>query len=153
MEIRTAGDADVDVVAELIHALFRTDAGSRDPFTDVEAAGKDAPRYFAGFLQESSTVSLLAVEDGVVAGYLLGRFTEKLLIRKVSSAELVSLFVREEFRDQKVGTRLVDSFLRWAKEKGAGRASVSAYFANDSARRFYERAGFTPKSVLLDVAL
>jgi len=153
MEMRTAGVADVGVVAELIHGLFLADAASRDPFIDVEAAGKDAARYFTDFLAEESTLSLVAVEDGVVVGYLLGRFTEKPSVRTVSSAELVSFYVREEFRNQRVGTRMVDYFFRWAREMGAGRAAVSVYYANDSARRFYERAGFAPKSVLLDVAL
>jgi GNAT superfamily N-acetyltransferase len=153
MEIRTGGDADVAVVAELNQALYRADAARRDPFTDVEASGEDAFRYFTKFLGDESTATFLAVEHGSVAGYLAGRFSAKGPRRTVATAELESMYVREEFRNRKAGTALVDSFFRWAAEMGAGRAAVSAFFANDSARRFYERSGFTPKSVTLDMAM
>jgi GNAT superfamily N-acetyltransferase len=153
MEIRPAGDADIGVVAELNQALYRTDAGSRDPFTDVEAACEDASNYFTTFLHDESTVVFLAVESGSVAGYLAGRFLDGGLRRTVATAELESMYVREEFRNRKTGTLLADSFFRWAAEKGAGRAAVTAYFANDSARRFYARFGFRSKTVGLDMVL
>jgi hypothetical protein len=39
----------------------------------------------------------------------------------------------------------------WAAEKGAQRATVTAYAANDGARRFYARHGFAVRSVTLDL--
>ncbi|HEV7973526.1 GNAT family N-acetyltransferase [Amycolatopsis sp.] len=151
MEIRIAGDA--AALAELNQLLYLEDAGTHDPFTDIEAALADAMNYFTGFLDDESTTAFLAVENGSVAGYLAGRFYAKSLRRKVSTAELESIYVRPEFRNRQVGALLVDSFFRWAVERGAGRAAVNAYFANESARRFYERFGFAPKNVTLDMAL
>jgi GNAT superfamily N-acetyltransferase len=151
MEIRIAGDA--AALAELNQLLYLEDAGTHDPFTDIEAALADAMNYFTGFLDDESTTAFLAVENGSVAGYLAGRFYAKSLRRKVSTAELESIYVRPEFRNRQVGALLVDSFFRWAAERGAGRAAVNAYFANESARRFYECFGFAPKNVTLDMAL
>jgi GNAT superfamily N-acetyltransferase len=151
MEIRIAGDA--TALAELNQLLYLEDAGTHDPFTDIEAARDDAMNYFTAFLAEESTTAFLAVEDGKVAGYLAGRVFGRSLRRKVSTAELESIYVRIEFRNRRVGTLLVDSFFHWAEERGAERAAVTAYFANESARRFYRRFGFESKSVTLDMAL
>ncbi len=49
-----------------------------------------------------------------------------------------------------VGERLVGEFLAWARERGAERASVTAYADNGCAIRFYERYGFRPRSVSLE---
>jgi GNAT superfamily N-acetyltransferase len=151
MEIRVARNA--TALAELNQLLYLEDAGSRDPFIDIEAACEGAMNYFAGFLADESTTAFLAVENESVAGYLGARFFERSLRRKVPTAELESIYVRAEFRNRRAGTLLVDSFFRWAEERGAERAAVTAYFANESARRFYERFGFESKSVTLDMAL
>ena len=45
----------------------------------------------------------------------------------------------------------MQAFLAWAAEKGADRATVTAYAANDGAQRFYARHGFALKSVILDL--
>jgi GNAT superfamily N-acetyltransferase len=153
MEIRIAGDGDVPTIAELNTRLYREDAGSRDPFTDIEAACEDALNYFTSFFKDDSTIAFLAAEEGSAAGYLVGRFSASGLRRLVSTAELESIYVRDEFRGRRVGTLLVDAFLGWAAEKGAGRAAVTTYFANEPARRFYGRFGFTSKTVTLDLAM
>jgi GNAT superfamily N-acetyltransferase len=151
MEIRIAGEA--TSLAELNSLLYREDAGTYDPFADIEAACMDAMNYFTGFLEDDSTTAFLAVENGTVAGYLAARFQARTLRQKVSTATLESIYVRREFRNRQVGTLLVDSFLRWAAERCAERAAVTAFFANESARRFYARFGFAPKVVTLDMAL
>ena len=64
-------------------------------------------------------------------------------------AVLESIRVDPGARGTGVGTRLVEHFLAWARAKGAKRASVTAYAANDGAQRFYRRHGFAPMSVML----
>jgi len=48
-----------------------------------------------------------------------------------------------------VGSRLVEDFVAWARERGASRLQVEAYIANDGALRFYRRHGFVPLSTQL----
>jgi ribosomal protein S18 acetylase RimI-like enzyme len=68
----------------------------------------------------------------------------------VRGAELESIHVYPQFRGSGIGSRLVEAFLAWAAEHGAVRASVTAYAANESAIRFYERHGFTVRSLVAD---
>lgn len=153
MEIRTATAADVETVAELNRLLFREDAADRDPFVDIEAACAEAAGYFETFIGGASTAVFLAEEGQAVAGYLECRYSAGTRLTPASRAELEGIYVRESFRGRRVGSSLIEAFFGWAKEKGAGRASVSAYYSNESARRLYERFGFTSKSVTLDLSL
>jgi ribosomal protein S18 acetylase RimI-like enzyme len=153
MEIRRGTRNDIPMVSELNKKLFRDDAARRDPFMDIDAADAVSLDYFEKFQKDESTVVFLAESDGKVAGYLAGRHLKGAPLLKSDTAELESIFVNEEFRGSGIGTSLVDSFLLWAKERGAGRAKVVAYFGNESARRFYERHGFASKSVTLDMAV
>lgn len=47
------------------------------------------------------------------------------------------------------GARLVEAFLAWAAEQGAGHTEVTAYTDNTDALRFYARRGFAPRLVTL----
>jgi GNAT superfamily N-acetyltransferase len=68
-------------------------------------------------------------------------------------AELVSTFVAESHRGQGLGSRMVEDFIAWGRERGAARLHVSAYAANGSAIRFYQRHGFVPLSIELTADL
>lgn len=150
--IRRAEPVDVPSVVGLSDALFREDAGSRDPTVNLEWAVQEGRRYFADPLTDDSAACWLAesVPDGAVIGYLAGRLREGDSLRPVRVATLESMYVREGFRGRSVGARLVARFLAWAKEREALRASVTAYAANGDAVRFYEREGFSPRNLSLE---
>ena len=50
-------------------------------------------------------------------------------------------------------TTLADPFKDWAVSQDAQRLTVTAYAANSGAIRFYQRNGFAPKSVELEMKL
>jgi GNAT superfamily N-acetyltransferase len=68
-------------------------------------------------------------------------------------AVLESIRVLPEARGRGVGSRLVEAFFAWATQRGAVRAGVTAYTANEGAQRFYARHGFVPASVTLRASL
>jgi ribosomal protein S18 acetylase RimI-like enzyme len=68
-------------------------------------------------------------------------------------ARLNSLWVLPEHRGLGVGSRLVEAFLDWARERGAAYAVVSAFAANPTAIRLYEKHGFGPHTVTLRALL
>jgi GNAT superfamily N-acetyltransferase len=59
------------------------------------------------------------------------------------TAELVSLWVRPHTRGHRIGQALVEAVVGWAQIKGLGRVHLWVNQTNDSARRLYERCGFT----------
>ena len=64
-------------------------------------------------------------------------------------AELVSMFMRDRWRDQGGGGRLAEDLQAWAPSRGATQLNVTAYVANQGARRFYRRKGFVALSAEL----
>ena len=59
-------------------------------------------------------------------------------------AELVSMWVRPSARGQGVGQVLVKAAVLWAQERGYPALYLWVTETNDTARRLYERCGFTP---------
>ena len=57
-------------------------------------------------------------------------------------AELDSLAVSQRFRRQRIGTRLVEAALDWAKAAGASRTELNVYEFNEPARAFWASFGF-----------
>ena len=152
VRIREAGPGDVPTVVGLSDALFREDAGSRDPTTNQDWALQEGRAYFAVLLADGAAGCWLAesVPGGEAVGYLAGRLRDGGPLRPLRLATLESMYVREGARGRGVGARLVGRFLSWARERGALRASVTAYAANEGAVRFYEREGFSARKLSLE---
>lgn len=150
---RQAVADDVDVIAAFNAALFREDAGQRDPFTDQSWPQREGRAYFAALLDRPDSVGYLATCDGEPVGYLVGRIHPPSSVRPVLVAELESMYVHHRFRSQRLGQGLVEQFLGWAKANQATRATVVAYAANQRAISFYRRVGFQPKRLSLEMGV
>lgn len=144
---------DVGMLVELSARLFREDAGTRDPSTNLNWPREYGHVYFADLVARGDGLCLLAEATRVTVGYLAGYVREPSALRPVSIAELESMYVREDARGLGVGAKLASEFLAWAELRGARRASVTAYASNERAIRFYDEMGFQPKNLTLEMDL
>lgn len=155
VNVRAARRSDLATIVGFSDALFREDAGTRDPFMNLAWAWEAGAAYFAGRLAAAAALTLIAEADAEAdavarpVGYLTGYLRQADGLRTVPIAELESVFVDPAFRGQEVGARLVGAFVEWSRDRGARRVAVSAYAANDGAVRFYRRLGFAPLNVSL----
>ena len=152
-EIVTARSGDIAALVRLCSALFREDAGGRNPFTDVGWPAAHGRDHFLSFVSRSDALCLLAKYGKTAVGYLAGCVRGPAEIRPVRVAEFQSMYVEAASRNRGVGTGLVDEFLSWAGDRTAERVSVTAYASNDAALRFYARRGFRPLSAALEMPL
>ncbi len=88
---------------------------------------------------------LVALEDGeltryAMIGYLASPTTPHTLARRLLPVEVFG--VDEDHRRQGVATALVDYMKREARTQGVDRIELDVWEFNESARRFYEAAGF-----------
>ncbi len=156
--IRPATVDDVERIVQLNHALFQEDAGQRDPTMNLNWALEEGVRVFTGFLKREQSVVLL-VEDGeggettAVVGYLAGQMRHRYKMRPINVTELESMYVIETHRNQGMGTALVGQFCEWSQAQGAECIAVTAYVANTRALAFYQRLGFIPRDITLELAL
>ncbi|MCH5206900.1 MAG: GNAT family N-acetyltransferase [Oscillospiraceae bacterium] len=60
------------------------------------------------------------------------------------------LFVAENARRKGIGTELINTMLKLAKEKCCNSVTIDVNIDNDSARKFYEKMGMKPKSIHME---
>lgn len=149
--IEVARHDDMSEVIASADALVATDAGRYDPTaTDLSWATRTGSTYAASLLASDDNLVLIARDGQAVIGHLVARLHGPGTVHPIRVAELESIHVYPEHRGRGIGEQLVNAFLVWAADKGAQRASVTAYASNEGAQRFYARHGFTPKSIILD---
>lgn len=147
--VRRARAEDIPGLVASSGGLFAEDGGTRDSSVNVDWPREYGAQSFAAALDDPARLVLVVEHDGQVVGHLTGSVTGPTEKRTVTSATLVSIYVRPEHRRARAGDRLVEEFLDWARRQGAAHAEVTAYAANTDAIRFYERGGFTAMTVTL----
>jgi GNAT superfamily N-acetyltransferase len=152
--ISTATTDDLPEIVASVGALVATDGGAHNAAaTNLRWAAENGMAYYTSLLANSDNLVLLARDGNEAAGHLVGRLSGPSSMHPIRVADLESIHVFPAHRNRSVGEQLVTAFLGWATEKGAQRAMVTAYAANDGARRFYARHGFAVRSVTLDLDL
>jgi len=150
IRIDVATAADSEALLASAEALVAADAGRFDPDgTDLGWRARSGAAYAADALAGDNLV-LLARDGDTVAGHLVGRLLRPGAVHPIRRAELESIHVYPAYRGVGLGSRLVEMFLAWGAANSAGRASVTAYAANEPALRFYARHGFAARSIIAD---
>jgi GNAT superfamily N-acetyltransferase len=141
--IRRASDADLTVLAQLRREWTREQEGDRgDPgFED---------RFAAWFERESARrITWLAEADGHPVGTMnLAVFERMPRPGRMASrwGYLSNAFVLAAYRDQGIGTQLMNEVLSHARQNDFARVVLSP---TDRAIPFYQRAGFAPADSLM----
>jgi GNAT superfamily N-acetyltransferase len=151
--LRTVAHHDIGALLTSVGALFDEDAGQHDSSVDRNWPAREGLAYYSGLVDDRACLLVLACDGDNVIGHLVGKLGEPNSIRTDRVAVLESMRVAPGSRRAGTGSRLVQHFLAWARQNGAQQASVTAYAANETAQRLYERHGFVPKSVTSRVAL
>ena len=152
IRIGTATADDIPDILASVEALVAADAGLHDAAaTNLGWAAETGIAYCTSLLAGSENLVLLARDGDEVAGHLAGRLSGPGSVHAIRVAGLESIHVYRAHRGRGVGEQLIRAFLVWAAERGAQRATVTAYAANDGAQRFYARHGFAVRSVTLDL--
>ena len=153
VEIRPATIDDLDDLAGSTADLFAEDGVTRDRLRDPAWPRDNARPWCEGLIAAPDALVLVAVEDKAVIGHLIGTYSPASSMWTASRAELVTTYVSESHRGRGIGGRMVEDFVDWGRDRGAARLHVSAYAANGSAIRFYQRYGFVPLSIELALDL
>ncbi|WP_405741091.1 GNAT family N-acetyltransferase [Streptomyces sp. NBC_00028] len=151
--VRRARAEDIPGLVASSAGLFAEDGGTRDATINVDWPREHGAESFAAALADPARLVLVVDRAGQVVGHLTGSVTGPTDKRLVTSATLISMYVRPAHRRSRAGTRLMEKFLAWAEDSGAEQAEVTAYSANADAIRFYERSGFGPQLLTLRRAL
>lgn len=91
-------------------------------------------------LDKNSERVLVAVYNSEVIGYLHAQIYKTLYFEELIN--FLGLAVSKEYRNKKVGTRLVNEIENWAKENGIKKVRVNSGFSRKEAHEFYRSLGY-----------
>jgi GNAT superfamily N-acetyltransferase len=145
--VNTATQDDINALVTSVAGLFAEDGARHDSLMDAGWPAREGASYYTALIGDKTCLVTLARLDGEVIGHLIGRLSGPDALRTGRIAVLESMRVAPGSRGTGVGSLLVENFLAWARDHDAAQASVTAFAANQTAQRFYERHGFVAKSV------
>jgi len=144
IQIRHADDRDGQCITGFIQATLR----------DMESVGGYEVRQDEGFwltyadnivefIRQGARLYLLAQSDHRIDAFLEGNIVrpyEVFTRQKIFHISIV--YVIPESRRRGIATALVRKALAWAWDQGCREADLNVLFANEKARRLYEKLGF-----------
>jgi len=150
VEIRKATVEDLENIRKLNQELFVYENENFDKTIDVGSSFNEThKKRFVDNIKDDFVI--VAVEDKVIVGYLVGKISKAESYRNVGKIiELDSLLVNKEFRSKKIGHKLVKEFKMWAKTQGINRLGVTASAGNLKTIEFYRMEGFKDYDLTLE---
>ena len=155
MHIRPAESRDIPGMIALLYQVGDVHHVIRP---DIFCAG--ALKYDANaleeLLQDESKPIFVADDDGFIAGYCfcqIRNYSGSTVLTDRKELYIDDLCVDENRRGQHIGTILYDHAVSYAKEIGCAFLTLNVWCGNDSAMKFYEHAGLTPRNIHMEMKL
>ncbi|MDT3378715.1 GNAT family N-acetyltransferase [Labrys neptuniae] len=134
MRIRPATPEDCDAIAAMVGelaALFGVAAGTTGDILRAEAFGA-VPRI---------GIAVAEASQGVLAGYLVHQDSFSTW-RGANGVFVVDLYVAPQWRNDRIGIRLLAEVARRGRQRGARFMRLDLDAGNEAGLRFYRRHGF-----------
>lgn len=155
MNIRRAENKDIeriDLLLEQVNALHH------EGRPDLFSLGR---KYTDGELKaiiadDTKPIFVAANDKDEVQGYafcIIQEHTESHILTHIRTLYIDDLCVNKTCRGQHIGTALYKAVTEYAREKGCYNLTLNVWSCNTSAMRFYEKCGFTPQKVGMEIIL
>ena len=110
----------------------------------------------AQLLKDETRPIFIAGENGNVLGYcfcILRAFSEESVMTDRKELYIDDLCVDESCRGQGIAKALYRHVSDYAKTVGCGFITLNVWNGNNTAMKFYENAGLTPRSITMEMKL
>lgn len=147
--IRVAQEDDWQTIQALNAEVFANSL-QWDPFLNVD--DPYSPESVEGYkkaVTDENTFCMIAEIDGKPVGYLVGS-ASNYSYRTNKRGEINHMGVSPEYRSHGFGSKLINEFKHWCKERGITHIAANTYFMDEQARHFYEKNGLKPIDVTLE---
>ncbi|HJH32195.1 MAG TPA: ribosomal-protein-alanine N-acetyltransferase [Methanosarcinaceae archaeon] len=94
------------------------------------------PLVYINFYELNMNGFLVAEENGVIAGFVVGYQLNE------NEGRIFSLAVKDEYKNRGIGTRLIHAILKIFYENSLQYASLEVRVSNVRAQKLYKRVGF-----------
>ncbi|MDY6764591.1 MAG: GNAT family N-acetyltransferase [Halobacteria archaeon] len=148
MQIREAEVGDETLIIE---EFWYPLAKSMEEYSEINhiknGVIEDAREAMREMLKEEDHRVFILEEEGKDVGCVITEKGERESRKKGRYVSINDLFVKEEYRNQGYGTRLIERVRKWAREENCDYLKVSAEWDNRRVREFYKEKGFKEKQI------
>jgi len=142
----------------IIELLYQVGQVHHEIRPDIFRSGaiKYTQRQLQELLQDEAKPIFIAEEDGRVVGYCFCQirdYTGSTVQTDRKELYIDDLCVDENFRGQHIGKTLYDYANAYAKAAGCQFLTLNVWCGNESAMKFYENAGLTPRHIMMEKTL
>ncbi len=142
VQIRRATARDVREILPVWGELAGFHAHLDPAFTPSPHWHREYGAYLRTLMTRDDALALIARDGTELIGYAIGRITTlPSFFEHRFRGYIHDVFVREAYRRQGVGRRMVEEILEWLRARGVTMVELTVA-ANNDAARFWERLGF-----------
>lgn len=155
MTIRLAEKRDIP---GMISLLYQVGGVHHDIRPDIFRSGalKYTPEQLEQLLKDETKPIFVYDCDGFVAGYCfcqIRSYDGTGVSTQRKELYIDDLCVDENSRGRHIGSALYDHAVAYAKEIGCDFLTLNVWCGNDSAMKFYQNAGLTPRNIMMETKL
>lgn len=155
IQIRAMRPDDFDAVQEIFRTVHAMHQENRpDLYRKLDAPLSRA--YYTQMVENPGGIALCAECGGKVAGvaytYMKAPTENPVMVPRIT-AFMDDLAVHPDFRGQGIGRALLEESRRQALARGAVSLELMVWVFNQNAIEFYEHAGMTPRSMIMEMKL
>lgn len=149
MNIRKATTKDLDGI--LVLAQIMLDFHSQfDPYYKIYSKYEDPREFYEGHIQKENVRYVVAEdESGGLVGFASASITSMEDPTAPKIGILITNFVREEYRGQGIGTKLLGERMKWFEENGVKYVEMNVDARNTKALALWRKLGFKDYQIKL----
>lgn len=155
MYIRRAQEKDIERINDLLFQVNKVHSDKR-PDLFREGGKKYTDEELVALITDDERPIFVAVDDNeYVLGYAFCIFEKhnSHVLTDITSLYIDDLCVAEKARGQKIGKKLYEYVLDFAKNSGCYNVTLNVWALNDSARKFYEKCGLQVQKIGMEKIL
>lgn len=155
MNIRKAEQRDIPRIGDLLLQIAAVHHEGRPDLFNIGKKYSDE-QVRTIIANENTPVLVAADTDDKVVGYAFCVFQqheEDSVLTDIKTLYIDDLCVDSAYRGQHIGTELYDAVVEFAKQSGCYNITLNVWTCNESARKFYEKCGFQPQKIGMEVLL
>ena len=146
--LREANINDAKVMDDLL-TLLVLDEAKYDNNIDTNFK---VDKYYKNFIERDNNIAYVYEEDNKIIGYIDGQIVSD-GTEKHKGCKISALYVLEEYRGKGIATKLIEQFIKSAKDNKCYDIEIGVMYENKVAKQLYKKFGFKEFKEVLDKKL
>lgn len=154
MNIRRAQEKDLNGINKLLEQVLMVHHNGRPDLFKAGAKKYTDEELLEIIADDKKPIFVGVDEEDTVLGYAFCVFQQHLnnnILTDVKSLYIDDLCVDKEKRGMHIGKQLYEFVYAFAKEQGCYNVTLNVWSCNTSAMKFYEKCGFVPQKVGMEI--